>query len=40
MEIEPKNEKRRKIDAPPNSLKDSNASLKWKQWKNELGYVP
>jgi hypothetical protein len=26
-------------DTPPNSLKDFNASLKWKQWKKELGYA-
>ncbi len=28
METKSKNEKRRKIDTPPNSLKDSNASSK------------
>jgi hypothetical protein len=30
-----------KFDALPNSLIDSNESLKWKQWKGkELGHAP
>jgi hypothetical protein len=28
------------VDTFSNSLKDSNASSKWKQRKKELGYVP